>query len=159
MTVSILQDELCKELEAIFSNQKFKTPMGEKNIKAYKQYLPLNGEDEEREDNEELHPYIVVRVVDGNSEISKSECNILLIIGIYDNDRKMQGYKMLLNIINDIQSRFIENPVLAEQFVANQKIIWTLQEEDADETWPYFYGGMYLNFETAGVGRGWNDYT
>lgn len=157
MTASILQDELCNELERIFSHQTFKSPDGEKKLKAYKQYLPLSEEDEENENGP--HPYIVVRIVDGNSELEKSGCNILLVIGIWDNGRELQGHKTLLNIINDIQQRFLENPLLGRQFIANPKITWTLQEEDADTTWPYFYGGMYMSFETAGIGRGGNIYT
>lgn len=159
MTISILQDELCNELEKLFSHQTFKTPVGEKKIKAYKQYLPLSREDEETEEPEEPHPYIVTRIVDGNSEIGKSSCNILLIIGIYDNGEDMQGHKTLLNIINDIQQRFLENPLLGKQFIASPKITWTLQEEDADDTWPYFYGGMYMSFEAPGINRGGSIYT
>lgn len=156
MTISILQDELCTELEKLLSHQTFKTPAGEKKIKTYKQYLPLNREDEE---TEELHPYIVTRIVDGNTEIGKSNCNILLIIGIYDNGEDMQGHKTLLNIINDIQQRFLEKPLLGKQFIASPKITWTLQEEDADDTWPYFYGGMYMSFEAPGISRGGSIYT
>ena len=158
MTISILQDELCKELEKIFEHTTFKAPSGEKKIKAYKQCVPLNrGNDAEDED--EPQPYIIVKLVDGNTEVAKGECNILLIISIYDNDNAMQGHEVLLNIINDIQQRFIETPLLGECFIAKPKMTWTLQEEDTDETWPYFYGGMYMSFEMPGISRGGNDFT
>lgn len=157
MTTNILQDEFCKELERLFENTTFKSPSGEKKIKAYGQCVPLNhGNDE---DEEEAQPYIVVKLVDGNTEIAQGECNILLLISIYDDNSNMQGHKTLLNIINDIQQRFIENPVLGKYFIAKPKITWTLQEEDTEETWPYFYGGMYLSFEMPGINRGGSDFT
>ena len=156
MTASILQNELCDELEKMFEHMIFKAPSGEKKMKTYKQCVPLNrGNDEE---DDEPQPYIVVKLVDGNTEIAQGDCNILLLISIYDDDSNMQGHKTVLNIINDIQQRFIETPVLGKYFIAKPKITWSLQEEDTDETWPYFYAGMYLSFEMPGINRGGSEF-
>ena len=145
MTPEFLQDALIKELEEMFKSEKFQSStLDYKNIKVFPQSLP---QERNREDDEdEPFPYIIVRLVDGETPDYNSahEVKVFLIIGMYYLDRDKQGHRAVLNIINRVRERFQKNRVLSNQFVYTPPCNWTLQDED---THPYYFGGIELNFE------------
>ena len=73
-----------------------------------------------------------------------------MIIGVIDRDFNNQGHKDVLNIIQKIYERFAKNAILAQKYECVMPIEWALQDE---ESFPYFFGGMALNFETIPIRR------
>ncbi|MFQ8778348.1 MAG: hypothetical protein ACLR78_14120 [Roseburia sp.] len=51
-------------------------------------------------------------------------------------------------MIEDIRRRFRVNPVLNGRYVVKDKIEWALPDDDR-ETFPYFFGAIYLEWQTA----------
>ena len=168
MIATFLQDDLKTELEAIFEHFFLKDPAGETSkIHVYKQFLPipetvdipstvtdleLEEETYNAQAKEMPFPYILVRVQEGIIEKIDGEqaVSVTLIIGVVDRGHENQGYKDVLNIIQKIYERFSKNAILAQKYECMMPIQWALQEE---ESYPYFFGGMALRFETAAIKR------
>lgn len=168
MIATFLQDDLKTELEAIFEHFYLKDPNNRMSkIHVYEQFLPIpeardipvtvtDLELEEGTYNAQAKeipfPYILVRVQEGIIEKIDGEqtVDVTLIIGVVNRDHQNQGYKDILNIIQKIYERFAKNAILAQKYECVMPIQWALQEE---ESYPYFFGGMALRFETAAIKR------
>ncbi len=169
MVASFLQSELAEELKNILADLRLKSPQGEKSsINIFEQFLPVpqpqeqkktevsselleNGLVEEQTDPDPF-PYIIVRISDGEikDENSAQTVSVILLIGTYEPDFDKQGYKDIMNIITKIYERFAKMPVLNGKYTIQYPILWAIQDE---ESYPYYYGGMSLLFETAAVRR------
>ncbi len=167
MVAALLQDDLAEELKEILKEFRLKNPQGQlSEVNIFQQNLPipesLVREDipEEMLENglaeditaEDPYPYIVVKIEDGEikDESSAQTVNTILQIGVFEDAFKKQGHKDVLNIISDIYERFAKRPVLNGRYTVQYPILWTLQEE---ESYPYYYGGLYLSWEVAAVRR------
>nr|DAH03554.1 MAG TPA: tail completion protein [Caudoviricetes sp.] len=148
MTAFELQEDLITEIEDVLRNVKLRNTSGKfTQIKGYEQSLPI-----QREDEPELFPYFIVRIDSGSidSDISWQDVKIILLFGIYDEAEDTNGHKDILNLIEKVQQRFQKIPHLNKKFKVDAKMEWTLQDED---TFPYYFGGMELVFNTAVVGK------
>ena len=98
----------------------------------------------------DLFPYCIVKLDQGMSESSESthDVSTKLIIGIFDDGLDAAGYKDILNIIEDIRCRFRRNPILNGRYMAKDKMEWALPDDDRD-TFPYFFGALYLEWQTV----------
>lgn len=167
MTSAFLQSELADELKKIFSDFRLKNPQGEPSgINIFEQLLPMPEPLEQGEIAPELlenglvdvrtvpdpYPYIIVRLDEGEIEDADSaqKVSLSLLIGIYEPDYAKQGHKDILNIIAKIYERFAKCPVLNGKYTIQYPILWVLQEE---ESYPFYFGGMTLGFETAMIRR------
>lgn len=167
MVATFLQSELAEELKKILSGFKLKNPQGKiADINIFEQLLPMPEPAAQEEIPPELlenglaeeitspdpYPYIIVRVGDGEIESpdSAQTVSINLIMGIYEPDYDKQGHKDILNIIAKIYERFAKTPILNGKYTIQYPITWVLQEE---ESYPYYFGGMGLAFETASIVR------
>ena len=167
MVATFLQEDLVEELKKILQGFRLKNPYGEScEINIFSQNLPVPESLEQTDipieqlENglieditmKEPYPYIIVRIEDGEikDESSAQIVSVLLLIGIYDNAYEKQGYKDVLNIIQKIYERFAKMPVLNGKYTIQYPIVWTLQEE---ETYPFYFGGMNLDWEVAAVRR------
>ena len=168
MTSTFLQDALQEELQALFDGLRLEDPYGKRApINVYKQRLPVpvakdipstvtDMELEEGMYNTESvtvpFPYIIVRLEDGIIEKIDREqtVHVNLLIGVIDRNPDNQGHKDVLNLIQRITERFLKNPGLAETYACLPPIEWALQEEGS---YPYFFGGMAMTFETAPIVR------
>ena len=113
MIPTFLQDDLNEELKEILKNSTFKDTNGErKKINVFSQDLPV--ESNREDEDEDPFPYIINKLDSGDiqSEESAHEVKVLLLIGIYDEDRNRQGYKDVLHIINKIYERVAKQNVL-----------------------------------------------
>ena len=70
-----------------------------------------------------------------------------LAIGIYDDSSDRQGHRDVLQIISKVEERFEKNNLLAKKFILQFPVEWSLQDPD-DDTHPYYFGGLSLNFDT-----------
>lgn len=171
MVATFLQDDLAAELEKVFKDVRMKNPQGEPSpINIFKQELPIpapatppEGDydpelieaDEDLSDlvnQEDPYPYAIVRVSDG--EITKidgdQQVRVLIIFGVIDRRLENQGHKGVLNLIQRVYERFSKNAILAAKYECVMPIDWTLQDEPS---FPYFIGGMELNFITHPIRR------
>lgn len=168
MTPTFLQDALQTELQTLFDGLRLEDPYGKRvPVNVYKQFLPVpvakeipdtvtDMELEEGIYNTESvtvpFPYIIVRLEDGIvSKIDREQTvHVNLLFGVIDRNPDNQGYKDVLNLIQRIMERFEKNPGLAGTYACLHPIEWVLQEEGS---YPYFFGGMAMTFETAPIVR------
>jgi len=106
----------------------------------------------ELENPEDPFPYAIVRITEGKIEqIDDNQAvTMLIILGVYDKAKENQGHRDILHMIQKIEERFGKNAILAERYECVMPINWVLQDE---ESYPYFIGGLTLNFETLGIRR------
>lgn len=167
MVASFLQSALAEDLGKIFKGFRLVNPEGElSGINIFEQSLPIpepakmeelplevleSGLADERT-APDPYPYIIVRVEEGEieNEDSTQTVSVFLTMGIYDQDYRKQGHKDILNMVAKIYERFAKMPVLDGKYTVQYPIAWALQDED---TYPYYFGGMHLKFETAAIRR------
>lgn len=163
-----LQIDLAEELRRLTEHMRFSDQNGkEVLINVFEQNLPLRrtkdqkdyeseyAEEEPIQDPEQENvPFVIVRLDSGNSEdaMEAQAVKTILVFGLYDDSVEMQGYKGILNLFERICQRFRVNPVLNNKYVMGDKIEWALQDTDT-ETYPYIYGAMYMEWNTASVRR------
>lgn len=147
MTLQNLQDEIKEMLMEVSKDIVWKNLDGDQtNLEIFKQNLPKKETDED-----DPFPYCIIRLIDGSHNAindSENKIRVLLIFGIHDNAEKNQG-DIMLNLINRIVIRLSENNVL-KTFYQVGKIEWVIDDED---TYPYFFGGMTLEFAPAHIQR------
>lgn len=105
------------------------------------------------DDDENPVPYIIVRLnggTDANTSDSEYIMQVVVIMGIWDDDRKAQGHRELLNIINLVYARFATNPCLAGQYTYKGGFEWDIQE---DGYYPYYFGAFKMNFAIPAIRR------
>lgn len=170
MVAELLQDDLCEELNRLFEQDIFKNPYNERQkLTAYPQDLPIpdtadiqdNTEiDEEglglsisdRDKDDQFFPYVIVRAEEGSIKEAEAdqEVNITLLFGAWDDDKKNQGHRHILHMIQKVYERFAKFPILADRYECELPIEWATQDEPS---WPYFFGGMNLKFRLLGIRR------
>lgn len=147
MTATTLQEELVKELEAIFRGDLFKDSLGKYvKLNIYEQQLPIR----EGEDAPDPIPYIIVRIETGSTKsgIDPQEVLVTMLFGYFDDDPQNNGHKGVLGMIQKVHERFEKQPMLANQFMFQDPFDWALQDE---ESFPYFFGAASMTFKTAAI--------
>ena len=182
MTVRAMRKAVAADMEALFKNDFFKTPETApeeewpewlKELpqpvpdwhlhrmaapKAYEQYLPLKTMDNGSIDPEaeDPFPYIIVRADKGGIEspTAAHKADVILLIGIFDDNPANKGHGAVLEIIERIQMHYQETPRLAGQFVCQDSFECALQEE---ESYPYYFGVCQLTFAMQAPRAKWSD--
>ena len=165
MNARALQTAIKEDLESLFSGVPYKTPPqsagnrpafypdspetlpdeetpGSGTIRVFEQELPIR----EPGITEDPFPYIIVRLDTGgvDSPTDPHKASIILLIGVYDDDKQNQGHKSVLEIMETIQTHYEKFPTLCGgNFQFTDPFQWTLQDEPS---WPYFYGACSLAF-------------
>ena len=88
--------------------------------------------------------------MEGDLEDNDAGVKLILIFGIYDDNQDAQGHKTILNLIQKIHERFFKNPILANKYTMIPGIKWTLQDDD---TYPYYFGGVEMNWSILTVSQ------
>lgn len=111
-------------------------------------------DEDDEEEYEESFPYLIVRLDSGSSQDGESEHLIktIMTMGIWDDSLDANGSDTILNMFEKIRQRFRKNPVLNKQYVAADKITWALPDDD-EATFPYFFGALEMNWNTAEIRR------
>lgn len=114
----------------------------------YEQFLPvLKNEDDEPD---KFFPYFIVRLDTGKTveEEDPWTVNVLILIGLHDEDESNRGHYSVLTAIDRITTYFCEEaspgPSRYKGYRALPDISWALQDED---TYPYFFGSVGLQFQ------------
>lgn len=144
-----LQQSLKKRILRLFKEKQYKTPRktAESTCKAemsvYTQDLPIP-----EEKNQQFAPFVLTKIHSGGQKSFKSShsTNVSIVVSIYETD-KTAGFETLANCINSIISEIKKRPVFDNTFELDfdSPIDWEVSEED---TYPYFFGGISLNFKT-----------
>lgn len=151
-----LQKALAKEIKEITNGMLFKNITGkEVNLHVFPQVLPkreVSRGEERQKGIKEPFPYCIVRVLEGEIESLDvpQTVKILLLFGVFEEEKQGQGHEEILNLIQRVQERFYKNPILANTFVMKNHMEWSLQEED---TYPYYYGGVLTTWDTPVIRR------
>lgn len=147
MTVTLLQEELAKELGVIFDDDLFKDSLGNYvKLNIYEQQLPIK----EDEDAQDPIPYIIVRLETGTTKsgTDPQEVFVTMLFGYFDDDTNNNGHKGVLGMIQKVHERFEKEPMLANQFMFQDPFDWAMQDE---ESFPYFFGAASMTFRTAAI--------
>ena len=166
MIAQILQDCLADELGVILKGHRLKNRDGKwHDINIYTQRLPeqkpendIAGgigmglpsfQDFSSDRADEFFPFVIVYVQDGviQEGLMAHTVQAGLAIGIYDDSSDRQGHRDVLQIISKVEERFEKNNLLAKKFILQFPVEWSLQDPD-DDTHPYYFGGLSLNFDT-----------
>ena len=67
-----------------------------------------------------------------------------------DDDLENQGDERVLEILEEIQSRYEAQPVLNGKFRREDPFSWALQDE---ESYPYFYGAAHMTWSAYATRR------
>ena len=156
MTALQLQDELAKEVERILDDMLFEDVNGNPaKMKAYQQELPKRKQEVKKgaimdeESGEDPYPYCIVRIDSGNLRMLQDTQKVKtdMVFGIINNDFERQGHRAVLNIIQKITERFVQDPVLVKQYRMDEEkgIDWILDDEDR---YPYYFGAMEMTWDT-----------
>lgn len=151
MTPLDLQDDVAKDLQKVFKEYKYKDSEGKLvPLHIYTQNVPVNSTD----DNDDLTPYIIVRVnggYDSGLEDSSYEVDLVIIVGLWDNDPKNQGYRDLISILNKVYERYSKNPITdagTGSFCGG----WNFAMQE-DAYFPYHFAAATMKFNIAAVRR------
>lgn len=153
MNARILQDALVADLQKLLKNRRYKTPDGgTAALSVFSQNLPKRVS----EDDDDPFPYIIARIDSGDidTQTDPYKVAVFLLIGIFDDDAKNQGHRAVLEIMEVIQQHYEETPLLDGQFTFTDPFHWALQDE---ESYPYFFGGVEVNFALPAPRRKWSD--
>lgn len=153
MNARILQDALVADLQKLLNDRRYKTPDGgTAALSVFSQNLPKRVS----EDDYDPFPYIIVRIDSGDidTQTDPYKVAVFLLIGIFDDDTKNQGHRAVLEIMEVIQQHYEETPLLDGQFIFTDPFHWALQDE---ESYPYFLGGVEVNFTLPAPRRKWSD--
>ncbi len=158
-TPFFLQDVLAQELEGIFEKDRFLNKKGDLvKLNVYKQFLPVDeagsadGRQEELESallddsqEQEPFPYILVILPDGKASTRQNmgTVNVLLYIGMWDEDKMRNGYQNVLHVIQMVCERFQKNSVV-DGFHCKETIEW---ETSLMDEHPAYFGAIGMEFE------------
>ena len=145
MTPSLLQDALAKELERLFADKTFFSQSGPAALKIFKQFTPL---DQYGESNE-IFPYLLVSVEEFAQESATEPmtCKVIIMAAVYDDNEDNQGYKDLLNILEDISQHLRANTTLDKRF----RLAFPLKCIMSEDVYPYFFGAVETNWTLPGM--------
>lgn len=135
---------MIEELENLFRGRKFTGQEGEKPLKIFKQFMPMQTDDDDDSDtNNSPYPCIVVKETSGevDSETTPQLVLIQLVICGYDTGIDRQGYVDTVNIKEAIMQHFKKKPTFGGAFKVGYPRKWELSDDDTD----YYYWGI-INF-------------
>ena len=145
-TPQLCQDALVEMLEELFKGTKFIGQEGRKELKVFKQNLPIprRQKDRKADTDEAAAPYIVVEMNEGAilDNDSPQVVDFSIIICAYDKGLEREGFQDVTNIKEDIIQRICSRPYFGGVFTILKPITWALQQ---DATPPYYYGAVSLS--------------
>lgn len=143
-TAQLCQDALIEMLTELFRGKKYNGQQGRKELKIFKQDLPVPEEIDADADTDAAEaPYIVVRMSGGEikNEEEPQTVSFALIICTYDEGKSRDGWQDVTNIKEDIIQRVCTKPYFGGAFTVLKPIAWAMQNDD---TYPYYFGACNL---------------
>ncbi len=144
MTIEELLDALAEETTKALKG--FHLRSAKENqipINVYTQNLPLK----EEKNDEKIYPYVCVCFDTSDIENAydgKEFVNLYFVVGVVDREKDNQGYRDVLQIIEQVKQHFFRRGVIQNAFRLEYPVKSTIQQED---TYPYFIGGFEAKCE------------
>lgn len=144
-TPQLCQDAMVEMLEEMFQGKKFIGQKGRKELKVFKQNLPIpkRQRDKQADTDAAAAPYIIVEMNEG-AVLDNDRPQIVefsLVICGYDDGLTREGVQDVANIKEDIIQRVCARPYFGGAFTILKPITWALQQ---DNTPPYYFGAVAL---------------
>ncbi|MCD8364774.1 MAG: hypothetical protein LUC83_02975 [Clostridiales bacterium] len=156
MTFKNLQDDLIEDVQNILKDIRTKNTDEEEveGITGYAHRLPITQSDED--DPAQYFPYFIVRFDMGKTANDDDCWHVAtdIIIGVHDTALE-DGHEHILVAIQRIVDRYASDPWLLGKYRADQDIQWVVQEDD---TYPFYFGAVAINFSVPKIGRREPDY-
>lgn len=151
MTPLSLQKAVRDDMEKLFTGFVDLNQSNEnRKIKFYENSVPIALDNQNESD---IYPYGIVRVVSGNvpeETDSSSTAKVIILLAYFDEDLSNDGNKYIMTAIQKIIERFQKNSLLDKYYNKTGDIEWTMSDED---TYPYFFGGLEINFTLPSIQR------
>lgn len=145
MTPEVLQKELIKELKVLLKNVDLAGESDKKaNFNFFEQVLPRRA----GEDDPTPFPWCVVRLEDNvvsDVGVLKQVQEVVVSFGIYYENNDCQYHHTMFTIFEKIKKRFLTKPLLGGFFSALPQI-QSFVDNHEEDTYPYYYGAIYLQF-------------
>lgn len=142
MTAFAMQEDLVQELKKLFSEFRISKKQELKKINVFVQDIPFS---QNKKDMEEIFPYIIVRLEEGGISNDKNSCQVVLVFGVCDNDVNRQGYKDLLNMMQEVLYHYATEKIIAQRYSIGNDMEWLIQ--DGDNLFPYYIGAITFEVE------------
>lgn len=155
-TSEMCQQAMVEEMENLFKGRTFSGQQGMKPLKIYKQFIPIQTDDDDNIDtNESPYPCLIVKETSGTIKkltAKTQQVLIQLIFCAYDQNVDRQGYVDAVNIKEAIIQHFEEQPVFGGTFKINDDspVEWDLSDDDMDD---YYWGIVNLICDVPNVIR------
>lgn len=155
MVVLEFLDCMETELNKLFEGMVFDNSTGGKSgMHVLKQDFPIRKYkvDEKKADEKkkeiDLFPYCIIRVEDGTAA-SLQTVDIAITIGICEKGEENNGELRILNLIERVCQRFLNDRVIGGKFRLDYDvpIRWGLPK-DEKSTYPYFYGLIEMTWDS-----------
>ncbi len=139
------------ELKKLFEGMVFeKSSGGTTGMHIFKQDFPIRkySDEEPENDDDAFFPYCVIRVEDGTSGQHQT-VDITLTFGICERSGENNGELRILNLIERVCQRFLNDRILGEKFRLSYDIPinWGLPTKEGS-TYPYFYGLIEMRWDS-----------
>ena len=93
--------------------------------------------------------YVLIRVLDGESDHEESTVKVRFIICAADRDT-MEGWITVLNILEDIRQAILSRTIICKRYTYNDPVKWVVEE---DEAFPAYFATLDVQFVIPNVGR------
>ena len=140
----MMQIALNETLSRLFKGKKYCGPGKEKELHFFEQNLPIDTERDEMVDTPQAFaPYIITElgdIVSPEGDETK-KVDVTMYICAYDTGLYRQGYRDVVNIINDIMNHFRTVPRFGRACTVKGDIKGVLSEDDYA---PYYFGAVKM---------------
>ena len=92
--------------------------------------------------------YVLIRVLDGESDHEESTVKVRFIICATDRDT-VEGWIPVLNILEDIRQAILSRTIICKRYTYKDPVKWAVEE---DEAYPAYFAELDVQFVIPNVG-------
>lgn len=92
--------------------------------------------------------YVLIRVLDGESDHEESTVKVRFIICATDRDT-VEGWIPVLNILEDIRQAILSRTIICKRYTYKDPVKWVVEE---DEAYPAYFAELDVQFVIPNVG-------
>ena len=92
--------------------------------------------------------YVLIRVLDGESDQEESTVKVRFIICATDRDT-VEGWIPVLNILEDIRQAILSRTIICKRYTYKDPVKWVVEE---DEAYPAYFAELDVQFVIHNVG-------
>lgn len=165
MTAANIQNALIVRLTDILKDFPLKLPYNSPTpFKIFKHKIPeklasdIDYSKGKKDAQSEVYPFCLVKIDTGsktaNHDMEESVCNV--VIGVENDGVEGEGYDDVLACIQAIWNDFNAKPLLDQRYQFAYPSSWVLDDGEANDTHPFYYGVLQLRFKAMSMRNGGN---